>query len=92
MTTDLDVRRKRALYRSQHRGTKEMDHLLGQYAMARLAQMDAAELALFETVLALPDPDLQTAIVSGEPIGRQDFDALIEELRSFHGLAEADGT
>ncbi len=55
------MRRRRALYRAQHRGTKEMDHLLGRFAEARLAEMDDAALGLFETLLALPDPDLQTA-------------------------------
>jgi antitoxin CptB len=92
MMSDLDVRRRRALYRAQHRGTKEMDHLLGRYAEARLEHMDEAALALFETLLALPDPEIQTAIVYGEPLGGAQISALIGTLRRFHGLAEGGDT
>ncbi len=36
MTTDTTTRHRRALYRAQHRGTKELDWLLERYAEARL--------------------------------------------------------
>jgi antitoxin CptB len=49
---------KRALYRAHHRGTKEMDLVLGRFADAELGRLDAAGLAAFEALLALPDPDI----------------------------------
>ena len=32
MTDDVETRRRRAAYRASHRGTKEMDWMLGRYA------------------------------------------------------------
>lgn len=55
---DLLRRRKRLKYRSWHRGTKEMDLLLGPFADACLDGFDAALLAEYEAVLDLPEPDL----------------------------------
>ena len=37
--TDLEIRRRRAAYRAHHRGTKEMDWLVGRYADAHLAEV-----------------------------------------------------
>ena len=34
MPDDLEMRRRRAAYRASHRGTKEMDIILGRYAEA----------------------------------------------------------
>lgn len=89
--TDLDQRRRRAAYRASHRGTKEMDWLLGRYAEARLAAMSEPELAEFERLLALADPDLQGWLLATEPYVDGDFAGLIGRIRSFHGLDAARG-
>lgn len=83
---DLELRRRRALYRAAHRGTLEMDILLGRYAQARLAAMQEADLAQFEQFIALPDPDLNSWIVNGEAEAAGSFSGLLAELRAFHGL------
>ncbi|MBM3503271.1 MAG: succinate dehydrogenase assembly factor 2 [Alphaproteobacteria bacterium] len=54
----LDERRRRVRYRSWHRGTREMDLLLGGFADRHLATMSADDLEAFERLIALPDPDL----------------------------------
>ena len=59
MAVDLDIRRRRAAFRASHRGTKEMDLMMGRYADARLAGMDEAALAHFEALIEEPDPLLQ---------------------------------
>jgi antitoxin CptB len=86
MTDDIEIRRRRAAYRACHRGTKEMDVVLGRFAQARLAAMSPVELADFERLLALPDPLLtewfERRVVPEEPA----FAALIGALRSYHGL------
>ena len=67
-----DPQRKRLRYRSWHRGTKEMDLLLGRFADRRLADMSAPELDAFEALLAENDPDLynwisgRTAVPAGQ--------------------------
>lgn len=96
MSEDLEMRRRRALYRAAHRGTKEMDLLMGRFAEARIQDMDEPALSQFERLLGLADPDLQSWILSsraaGDPAatGRTpvaaEFAGLIKSLRSFHGL------
>ncbi len=51
-------RRKRLKYRSWHRGTKEMDLLLGPFADACLDGFEAPQLAEYEALLEQPEPDL----------------------------------
>jgi antitoxin CptB len=89
MTDDLETRRRRAVYRATHRGTKEMDWILGRYAMAQLAAMQPAQLAAFEELLALPDPVLQDMIFEPGVFPQGEFSQLIGKLRVFHGLLPA---
>ncbi|MBX9710751.1 MAG: succinate dehydrogenase assembly factor 2 [Xanthobacteraceae bacterium] len=57
----LDPRRKRLLFRCWHRGTREMDLLLGGFADANIATLGESELAELEQLIELPDPDLYAA-------------------------------
>jgi antitoxin CptB len=86
MEGDLELRRRRAAYRATHRGTKEMDWLLGRYAEAKLPDMDQAALAAFERLLALPDPDLQNWILEPAPAEAGELAPLLRALREFHNL------
>ena len=86
---DLDQRRRRASYRAHHRGTKELDLLIGRYADARLAALSAADLGSFERFLAVPDPMLQDWIFSKIAVEGSEFAPLVADIRVFHGLAEA---
>ena len=54
----LDKRRRQLLYRSAHRGTREMDILLGGYVAARIASMSDVELAGLERLMDQPDNDM----------------------------------
>lgn len=58
MDVPLEARRKRALYRSRHRGTQELDRLMGAFAERHLPIMDEAQLAAFEQLLECADPNL----------------------------------
>ncbi|MDX2258130.1 MAG: succinate dehydrogenase assembly factor 2 [Hyphomicrobiaceae bacterium] len=87
MLEDFDVRRRRAAYRAAHRGTKEMDILLGRYAEAKLAAMDEDELQAFEALLGYPDPELTAWILDGTAPADLPEHLLVSELRAFHGLA-----
>jgi antitoxin CptB len=48
----------RLRYRSWHRGTREMDLLLGPFADRHLVELDEAGLESYERLLELPDPQL----------------------------------
>jgi antitoxin CptB len=91
MVGDLETRRRRAAYRAAHRGTKEMDWLLGRYADAYLGEMDADALARFERLLAIADPDLQQWILKPDTLRDTEFASLIAAMRRFHKLEGAAG-
>jgi len=86
MTDDVERRRRRAAYRACHRGTKEMDWILGRFAESALPGMDADGLTLFERMLGLPDPDLQDMILHPELRPAGEFAVLVAAVRAFHGL------
>jgi antitoxin CptB len=86
MSAELDVRRRRAIFRANHRGTKEMDWLLGKFSDAKIAAMTDQDLELFERLLALPDPDLQSWILDPSQLGSSELAPLIGALRVFHKL------
>ena len=56
--TEEAVLRRKLIFRSWHRGTREMDLLLGRFAERAVPGMTAAELALYEEFLMTPDPDI----------------------------------
>jgi antitoxin CptB len=58
MTAPPDIRRKRLLFRSWHRGTREADLLLGSFAVANLGHFDEERLDRYEALLECPDADL----------------------------------
>jgi antitoxin CptB len=90
MCDELETRRRRAAYRASHRGTKEMDIVLGRYAEARLSAMAEDELTVFERFLALPDPLLTQWFSHGATPGDVgEFAGLVSALRAHHGLAPA---
>ena len=53
-----EARRKRILYRCQHRGMKEMDILLGGYAKAHIQSLPEDRLDILERLMDVPDQDL----------------------------------
>ncbi len=86
LMSTLEERRRRAQYRAAHRGTLEMDWLLGRYADAALSAMSIAELDHFEGLLALPDPELHDWITTGQGMGAAEYAPLITQIRKFHGF------
>ncbi|MEK9684742.1 MAG: succinate dehydrogenase assembly factor 2 [Rhodospirillaceae bacterium] len=58
MTEDQVNRRKRLLYQSTHRGTKEADIIIGGFAREKLNSMSTEYLDQFEELLSVSDPDL----------------------------------
>ena len=79
----LDDRRKRLLFRCWHRGTREMDLILGRFADAEIADLTADELAQLETLIEAPDPDLYAALTGNTPPARDVAGALFERIKSF---------
>ncbi|HTR17854.1 MAG TPA: succinate dehydrogenase assembly factor 2 [Acetobacteraceae bacterium] len=64
----LDARRRRLLFRANHRGTHENDLLVGLYVQSRIASFTDAELDALEEVLELPDVELADWLTGRKPI------------------------
>jgi antitoxin CptB len=83
----IEARRRRAVFRATHRGTKEMDWVLGRFAESEVASMAEADLAAFEQFLTLPDPEIEQWVVHGAtPRPEGTAGAIVEWLRRFHGM------
>ena len=54
---------KKLLYRSNHRGTKEMDLLIGGFANENLKKLTPIELKEFEILLNFTDKELSSWLV-----------------------------
>jgi antitoxin CptB len=83
---DIQTRRKRALFRAQHRGTKEMDWMIGRYAEAKLPGMDAAALDTFDQLLAISDPELDAWLMKQGRVVERALEVVIADIRLFHKL------
>jgi antitoxin CptB len=83
---ELGMRRRRALWRATHRGSKEMDFLLGRFAAQAVDGMNAGEITVFERLIDVPDPTIENCVIQGASLGEHDLDELIGRLRRFHGL------
>ena len=79
----LDDRRKRLLFRCWHRGTREMDLIIGRFADAHLETLTAAEVDELERLIELPDIDLYAAISGSKPIPAEFAGGIFERIRSF---------
>ncbi len=64
----IETLRKRLIYLSQHRGTKEMDLILGDFAQKNVAEMDFNRLKKFEILLSLPDQDIQERLYRNQSL------------------------
>ena len=83
-TSTLDPRRKRLLYRCWHRGTREMDLIVGRFADAHLVGFAEAELDEFERLIDVPDPDLYAALTDARPLPEVEQGALFRKMKAFH--------
>jgi antitoxin CptB len=79
----LDDRRKRLLFRCWHRGTREMDLILGRFADAEIGNLSDAELSELERLIEVPDPDLYAAITGDKVLAADVAGALFARIKAF---------
>ena len=85
MPNSLDIRRKRLLFRSWHRGTRESDLILGRFAEAYLADFDAGQLDCYEALLESEDADLFDWLSGRAALPAAQDHEVMRLLRDFHG-------
>ena len=83
-SADLDVRRRRNLFRAWHRGIREMDLIMGRFTDTAIGTMSDAELDDFERLIEAPDRDLFRWI-TGEDETPPNYDTTIfRRVKAFH--------
>jgi antitoxin CptB len=83
----LDARRRRILFRSWHRGNREMDLIMGQFADAFIEQLSERDLDDYERLIQLPDADLYAWIAGQADVPASHDCELLRRLCAFHSGA-----
>jgi antitoxin CptB len=80
----LDARRRQILYRSWHRGMREMDLIMGRFADAEIGELSEEDLSEFERLIEVTDRDL-LGWITGEIETPSNYDTrLFRRLKAFH--------
>lgn len=87
MKDEIENKRKKLIFRSWHRGTREMDLLLGSFADAHVPGFSEQELAAYEDLLKENDPDLYNWY-SGREAPPENIHSPVLELFIQHKFAE----
>jgi antitoxin CptB len=82
----LDDRRKRLLFRCWHRGTREMDLILGRFADVEISNLSDGDLAELERLIEVPDPDLYAALTGDTPLDPEYAGALFRRIKAFRAV------
>jgi antitoxin CptB len=85
---EIEKKRKRLIFRSWHRGTKEMDLLMGTFADRNVHDMSADEIEQYDEMLNCSDPDLYNWISGRETPPANQMSAVLEKFLA-HKFTEA---
>ncbi len=83
----LDVRRRRLLFRSWHRGTREADLIMGRFADVHIAGFSDAELDQYERLLDALEADLLGWMTGVVEVPVEHDTAMFRRVRDFHFAA-----
>ena len=80
----LDARRRRVLFRSWHRGTREADLIMGRFADAHIAGFSDAELDEYEHLLEALETDLLAWVTGVAEVPADHDTPMFHRVRDFH--------
>ena len=80
----LDARRRRLLFRSWHRGIREMDLIMGRFADAWIERLSDPELDDYERLIEVPDLELYAWVAGHEAVPAGYDSDVFRRLRAFH--------
>ena len=80
----LGGRRKRLRFRAWHRGTREMDLVLGRFVDANVAALSDDEIDALEALMEAPDPELYLWIAGTADVPANYDTALFRKIVAFH--------
>lgn len=79
----LENTRRKLIFRAGHRGTKEMDLILGTFAMKNVPGFTLEEVAMFEQLLTQNDPDLYNWITGKEDVPSEAQSPIVDKLLAY---------
>jgi antitoxin CptB len=80
----LDARRRRLLFRSWHRGTREADLIMGRFADVHIASFSEGELDDYEHLLEALEVDLLAWMTGVAAVPAEHDTAMFRRVRDFH--------
>lgn len=83
---NISIKRKQLGFRSWHRGTREVDLLLGRFADAHLGGFSGDQLAAYDRFLNNSDPDIYNWITGAEPLPPAEDNAVVRLLLAFYAV------
>jgi antitoxin CptB len=84
---NISIKRKQLIFRSWHRGTREIDLMLGKFADAHLPVFNAQQLELYDRFLNNSDPDIFNWITGQEPLPPAEDNDVVALLLKFFKTA-----
>ncbi|MBZ0148403.1 MAG: succinate dehydrogenase assembly factor 2 [Pseudorhodoplanes sp.] len=79
----LSERRRKLLFRSWHRGIREMDLIMGGFADASITAMTDSELDELERLLDVPDQEIYSWITGDRAVPAQYDSAFFQRMLAF---------
>ena len=83
----LDVRRRKLLFRSWHRGTREADLIMGRFADAHIEGFSDAELDQYEHLLDALEAELLGWMTGVIEVPAEHDTTMFRRVRDFHHQA-----
>ena len=82
--TNLSLRRKKILFKCTHRGTKELDILLGNFVSNHINLLKPKELDYLEIILSFNDIDLYKILTNKKEIDKKMNKLFLKKIIKFN--------
>ncbi len=84
MTSNIETTIKRLIYRSMHRGCKEIDYILSDFAENELASLSTLELEAYEKLLEVDDAMLYSWFTGASNVLDAYNISVIQRIKSYN--------
>ena len=81
--SEVAKRRRQLKFRSWHRGTREMDFLMGRFADSHIDGFGPEQLDLYARLLENSDPEIYDWITGKTPVPGDSDSEILTQLRNF---------
>lgn len=83
---NLELERKRLIFRASHRGIKEMDYILGHFVHNKINDFNEAELKDLQYIMSFEDRDLLSWFMGEVPLPKNANIPMFHNILKFHNI------